>query len=149
MARSMARLIPVDVDDLISTAEEALVKTAHRYQFGTGASFAALAKLRIRGACLELARRRNAWHLWMDDLDSARDVPAPEDQPGRSSMLQGHRRLWDAVASLPPRSRTVIMLRYRWDMDTAEICAVVRLKPNRVNQIHRSAIEALKAVMEA
>jgi RNA polymerase sigma factor (sigma-70 family) len=149
-----------------------------RFRPEVGATFASYLAFRVTGECLELVRRRNKKRAQLRSLDAYRwirnhPLPRIPRQDGACRdidtaqwdqnfiaepqlnaeehvlQMERHRQLWDAIAALPPKSRTVVMFRYRWDMDTTEICELMGLKPNRVNQIHRSAIEVLKAVMEA
>ena len=81
--------------------------------------------------CIDYARRRR-----QDlDLDSIAE-PAAKTPPGDPLMA---RRLQRVVASLPPKARIVVVLRYQEDLEPEEIARVLGWRLNTVkSQLHRS-----------
>ena len=66
------------------------------------------------------------------------EVPEGETQNGLPEPDQG---LWDAVASLPPKQRAAVALRYGSDLPHAEIAAALGCSPEAAR---RSLHEGLK-----
>jgi RNA polymerase sigma-70 factor, ECF subfamily len=81
--------------------------------------------------CIDYARRRR-----QDlELDSIAE-PAAETPPGDPLMA---RRLQKVVASLPPKARTVVVLRYQEDLEPEEIAHILGWRLNTVkSQLQRS-----------
>jgi RNA polymerase sigma-70 factor (ECF subfamily) len=81
--------------------------------------------------CVDYARRRRR-HLRLEQIPE----PETEADPGDSLMA---RRLSQMVASLPPKARIVIVLRYQKDLEPEEIARVLGWRVNTVkSQLHRS-----------
>jgi RNA polymerase sigma-70 factor, ECF subfamily len=81
--------------------------------------------------CIDCARRRRQ-DLGLDSIAE----PAAEIPPGDPLMA---RRLQRVVASLPPKARIVVVLRYQEDMEPDEIARVLGWRLNTVkSQLQRS-----------
>ncbi len=81
--------------------------------------------------CIDYARRRRR--------DVALDeIPEPASEPVGSDPLLDRRLRW-MVASLPPKMRIVVILRYQEDLEPEEIACVLGWRLNTVkSQLHRS-----------
>ena len=83
--------------------------------------------------CIDYARRRRR-DLALDEIPE----PACESSPG--DPLMG-RRLQRMVASLPPKARAVVILRYQEELEPEEIAQVLGWRLNTVkSQLHRSLV---------
>jgi RNA polymerase sigma factor (sigma-70 family) len=72
----------------------------------------------------EIRRRRRRPTAPLDHAAAVADgSPAPEDRAGQNEDSQVTR---DLLASLPRRRRAVLMLRYGWGLDPAQVCALVK-----------------------
>ena len=71
---------------------------------------------------------------------------APPDRAGPAIEYDGGREVvWEFVASLPPRQRAVIVLRYYEQLTEAEIAEVLGVSPGTVKSQASRAIAALRA----
>jgi RNA polymerase sigma-70 factor, ECF subfamily len=81
--------------------------------------------------CIDYARRRHQ-DLALDE------IPEPESEPARGDPIMTH-RLRRMVASLPPKARLVVVLRYQEDLEPEEIAGVLGWRLNTVkSQLQRS-----------
>ena len=81
--------------------------------------------------CIDCARRRRQ-DIALDEIPE----PASPAAPGDPLMARRLRRM---VASLPPKARAVVILRYQEDMEPEEIARVLGLRLNTVkSQLQRS-----------
>lgn len=79
------------------------------------------------------------------------DAPEPE-APGTSGDLLADERLRRLVASLPERSRMVVVLRYQEDLDPEDIARVLDMSVNTVKSQLQRALAMLRqkaAAMQA
>lgn len=83
--------------------------------------------------------RRNA-HQASVALD---DVPEPAGQDHHGDLL-AERRLRALVASLPPRPRMMVILRYQEDLELAEIAEVMDMPVNTVKSTLSRALAVLR-----
>jgi RNA polymerase sigma factor (sigma-70 family) len=70
-----------------------------------------------------------------------RDEPVRAD---RTEDVAEHDRVWQAVLSLPPRQRAVMVLRYYEDLSEAEIAETLAMAPGTVKS-HSHAAKRLLA----
>jgi RNA polymerase sigma-70 factor (ECF subfamily) len=98
----------------------------------------------VRNRCIDMLRRRRAnASIPVDDLESC--VRTPEEALENS---QASSRLEQALASLPPGSREIIVLRDYLDLSYAEIANVLGIAPGTVmSRLHRARL-ALKEALE-
>jgi RNA polymerase sigma-70 factor (ECF subfamily) len=81
--------------------------------------------------CIDYARRRRTYV----SLD---DIPEPATEAATDDPMMA-RRLRRMVASLPPKARIVVVLRYQEDMEPEEIARVLGWRLNTVkSQLYRS-----------
>ena len=71
-----------------------------------------------------------------------------EAAQGLEVPLPGDSGLADAMAKLPPRYRTVLLLRYDNGYNTRELAEILHIKRESVNRLLWRAKEALKKAME-
>lgn len=90
----------------------------------------------------------NAHHSWWRRR-SNRELPVPEvwdsPVPGDVASRSAERAaLWQLVTALPPRQRTVIVLRYYEDYDDATIAEVMDCSPGTVRTHAKRALATLQ-----
>jgi RNA polymerase sigma-70 factor (ECF subfamily) len=88
----------------------------------------------------ELRRRRHRSELPMDDVPDRGASP-----PARELFLEG--RLQQLVATLPPRARIVIVLRYQEELEPSEIAEALAMPVNTVKSHLRRSLAALRAAL--
>ena len=72
----------------------------------------------------EIRRRKRRPTTSLDLASSVADAsPAPDDRAGQ---VEDSRVTRDLLASLPRRRRAVLMLRYGWGLDPAQVCELVK-----------------------
>ncbi len=86
----------------------------------------------------ELRRPRHRMELTLDALPDRGASPPP-----RELFLEG--RLQDLVASLPPRARTVMVLRYQEELEPSEIAEALHMPVNTVKSHLRRSLAVLRA----
>lgn len=70
-------------------------------------------------------------------------VPEPVGSPPESDVLLG-RRLQRLVASLPEKTRMLVVLRYQEEMDPADIAALMNMRVNTVKSQLQRALKLLR-----
>jgi RNA polymerase sigma-70 factor (sigma-E family) len=142
----MVRLAVLLVDDP-STAEDVVQEAftgLHRHWSGLRDEAAAVGYLRtavVNGSRSVLRRRR-----------TARDYVPPHQVNARSAeslaMLSSeHQAVVDALATLPPRQREVLVLRYYGGLSEAEIAESTGISRGTVKSTASRALEAVARVM--
>jgi RNA polymerase sigma-70 factor (sigma-E family) len=142
----MVRLAVLLVDDP-STAEDVVQEAftgLHRHWSGLRDEAAAVGYLRtavVNGSRSVLRRRR-----------TARDYVPPHQVNARSAeslaMLSAeHQAVVDALSTLPPRQREVLVLRYYGGLSEAEIAEATGISRGTVKSTASRALEAVARVM--
>ena len=142
----MVRLAVLLVDDP-STAEDVVQEAftgLHRHWAGLRDEAAAVAYLRtavVNGSRSVLRRRR-----------TARDYVPPHQVNARSAeslaMLSAeHQAVVDALSTLPPRQREVLVLRYYGGMSEAEIADATGISRGTVKSTASRALDAVQRSM--
>lgn len=142
----MVRLAVLLVDDP-STAEDVVQEAftgLHRHWAGLRDEAAAVAYLRtavVNGSRSVLRRRR-----------TARDYVPPHQVNARSAeslaMLSAeHQSVVDALGTLPPRQREVLVLRYYGGMSEAEIADATGISRGTVKSTASRALDAVQRAM--
>jgi RNA polymerase sigma-70 factor (sigma-E family) len=142
----MVRLAVLLVDDP-STAEDVVQEAftgLHRHWAGLRDEAAAVAYLRtavVNGSRSVLRRRR-----------TARDYIPPHQVNARSAeslaMLSAeHQAVVDALGTLPPRQREVLVLRYYGGMSEAEIADATGISRGTVKSTASRALDAVQRAM--
>ena len=142
----MVRLAVLLVDDP-STAEDVVQEAftgLHRHWSGLRDEAAALGYLRtavVNGSRSVLRRRR-----------TARDYVPPHQVTARSAeslaMLSAeHQAVVDALATLPPRQREVLVLRYYGGLSESEIADATGISRGTVKSTASRALDAVAKVM--
>ncbi|MBS2021203.1 MAG: sigma-70 family RNA polymerase sigma factor [Deltaproteobacteria bacterium] len=173
-ARRMARRLPssVDLNDLVSAGNLALVSAAERYEESRGVPFEPYAQRRVQGAMLDFLRGED--HLTRAERKSARQpvsginvapshafVPledADESQlhsETETSPFELYAKdervgqLRAALAKLPARDQTILSLYYERDLTLREIGVVLAVTESRVCQLLKVAIDRLRDSLTA
>jgi RNA polymerase sigma-70 factor (ECF subfamily) len=76
--------------------------------------------------CLRWKAERRPMEAWEEELATASGAPSPE------SIAVGHLRLLEALGSLPPRHRVILLLKEWEGWSVVEIARAMRWNPIRV-----------------
>jgi RNA polymerase sigma factor (sigma-70 family) len=71
-------------------------------------------------------------------------VPETADG-GFDDAVVDHDRMWHALATLPPRQRTVLVLRFYEDLPDAEIARLLDAKEGTVRSLASRALQTLRS----
>jgi RNA polymerase sigma factor (sigma-70 family) len=159
---------PLDLEELVSVGNEALVRAARRYDPNRGCAFSTYAVAYIRGCVLQAISRRHPLRpVYRPDHPGS--TPPPDlvslDEPVRH---EGDRTLADLIpvfnddldhaegridlaawlSVLPPREREVIWLRYVLDLTQEEIAARLGVSQPQVSRLFRRGLGMLRAALE-
>jgi RNA polymerase sigma-70 factor (sigma-E family) len=143
----MVRLAVLLVDDP-NTAEDVVQEAftgLHRHWAGLRDEEAAIGYLRtavVNGSRSVLRRRR-----------TARDYVPPHQVNARSAeslamLTAEHQAVVDALATLPPRQREVLVLRYYGGLSEAEIAEATGISRGTVKSTASRALDAVGRVMD-
>jgi RNA polymerase sigma-70 factor (ECF subfamily) len=84
-----------------------------------------------------------------DVADLGRAVADQQQSPEQLALIQEQvQGIWNAAASLPPRQRTVFLLRFVEDMDLLEIAEVTGMKEGTVKTHLFRALQSVRARVE-
>jgi RNA polymerase sigma-70 factor (sigma-E family) len=78
-------------------------------------------------------------------LGSSTTAARPADTPDFAADVVARDAMWHLLATLPPRSRAVLVLRYYEDADDATISAVLGIGRSAVRSTAARALERLRA----
>jgi RNA polymerase sigma factor for flagellar operon FliA len=152
----------IELEDLMQAGMVALTEAAQRHGGPGEDGFAAYAKLRVRGAMVDLIRRtvplarsasRDEMPVRLESLDEAySDSDAAFADAGPDSFdlladaeLRGY--LVEAIAELPDRLKLVIQLYFVEELNLTEIAEVLQVSVPRVHQLKAQAIRQLRAAL--
>lgn len=153
----------IELEDLMQAGMVALTEAAQRHAGPSEDGFAAYAKLRVRGAMVDLVRRmvplarsqlRSERPVYLESLDEAySDSNAAFADNGPDSLTQlldGELRdqLAAAIAELPDRLKLVVQLYFVEELNLVEIAAALQVSVPRVHQLKAQAIDRLRAALE-
>jgi RNA polymerase sigma factor for flagellar operon FliA len=139
-----------------------LTEAAQRHAGPTEDGFAAYAKLRVRGAMVDLIRRtvplarsasRDDAPVRLESLDEAysdSDAAFADTGPDSFDLLADSElrgALVEAIADLPKRLRLVVQLYFVEELNLSEIAVVLQVSVPRIHQLKAQAIEYLRAAM--
>jgi RNA polymerase sigma-70 factor, ECF subfamily len=101
----------------------------------------------------ESSRRLKFWRRSLrpdaDVADLAHALADRQQSPEALAAIQEQvRAIWTAAATLPPRQRTVFLLRFVEDMDLLEIAEVTGMKEGTVKTHLFRALQAVRARVE-
>ncbi|MBL7032753.1 MAG: sigma-70 family RNA polymerase sigma factor [Candidatus Delongbacteria bacterium] len=92
--------------------------------------------------CLDLLRRRQRMHKRFQRLEPDRLAQLPgieQEQESAYDLQHKQQQLQTALADLPARSRSIMLLRYFDDLDYEQIAGIMQLRPGAVRTIaHRA-----------
>ena len=129
-----------DVEDLTARTFEKAWRARHRYRRDV-AGFATWLLTIARNVAIDHFRARR-----LDEpLDSAAAMPSLDDTPERQAVQQSDaQRLAALLATLPPRERELIALKYGGDMTNRAIARATGLSESNVGTILHRAVEELR-----
>jgi len=152
----------IELEDLMQAGMVALTEAAQRHAGPTEDGFAAYAKLRVRGAMVDLIRRtiplarsqtRGERPVYLESLDEAysdSDVAFADEGPDSLTQLLDSElrdQLVAAIADLPDRLKLVVQLYFAEELNLAEIAAALQVSVPRVHQLKAQAIERLRSAL--
>jgi RNA polymerase sigma factor for flagellar operon FliA len=152
IAAALSRRLPpcFPIEDLEQWGACGLLDAAERFQEGREATWAAYARVRIKGAILDAIAGRS----WKDSTAAPLDDAAIRTVADSSAVpidqeLERRERiqiLRQAIAGLPERQRTVIELRYGRDTEITQESAGASMgvTQQRVNELEREALARLR-----
>jgi RNA polymerase sigma-70 factor (sigma-E family) len=86
-----------------------------------------------------LARRRH---------EVSRAEPPERTRPEGSDVALAHGEMWDALATLPPRQRAVLVLRYYEDLSEQQIADAMGCRPGTVKSQASAALSSLRSRLD-
>lgn len=154
IARSLVHSFPAPFtfDDLIGVGNLALLNAAMRYRPAehNNAPFSAYARMRVRGAMIDLLadkpsgrREESHAHLEADEEPAAANAIEISIDKGRL-----WRRVKEAIAQLPPRQREVLTAYYGpAEPSLAIVAGAMKISPAGAKKIHAQAIDGLRDLL--
>ena len=153
----------IELDDLMQAGMVALTECAQRHAGPGEDGFAAYAKLRVRGAMVDLIRRhiplarsaaRHDAPVRLESIDEAytdRDLAFADARPDSFALLADEElrgAVAGAIAALPQRLQLVVQLYFVEELNLAEIAETLRVSVPRVHQLKAQALSALRSALE-
>lgn len=138
-----------DVDDVVQDVFLAVLKGLPKFR-GQSSVSTWVTRITINGCRAHRRKRllrRALYHRW------ARQAPtAPDPEPPPNERDETHRRVRQAVGSLPNRYREVVVLRYLQGMEVDEMIQVLSLTRGAIEvRLHRARVmlkDELDSLME-
>ena len=129
-----------DVEDLTARTFEKAWRARHRYRRDV-AGFATWLLTIARNVAIDHLRARQRY----EPLDVAAAVPSPDDTPEQQAVQQSEaQRLAALLATLAPRQRELIAMKYGADMTNRAIARATGLSESNVGTILHRAVESLR-----
>jgi RNA polymerase sigma factor CnrH len=136
-----------DVEDVVQ--EVFLSALVHRSRFRGDASLATWLTAITINRCRSAQRRRKLRSLLFGAARGVDDLTGDSAAWGPSVAEETSKRVREAVQSLPPRDREVIVLRYFEQLTAAQIAGVTRQSTNAVEvRLHRARAKLASALAE-
>ena len=130
-----------DIEDLTARTFEKAWRARHRYRRDV-AGFATWLLTIARNVGIDHLRARQHHQ----PLDTAEAVPSPDDSPEQQLMQHAEaRRLAALLATLPPRDRELMAMKYGAGMTNRAIARATGLSESNVGTILHRAVESLRA----
>jgi RNA polymerase sigma-70 factor (ECF subfamily) len=128
-----------DAEDLTARTFEKAWRARHRYRRDV-AGLATWLLMIARNVAIDHLRARQRY----EPLDAAA-VPSPDDTPEQQAVQQSEaQRLTALLATLPPRQRELIAMKYGADMTNRAIARATGLSESNVGTILHRAVESLR-----
>lgn len=152
----------IELEDLMQAGLVALTEAAQRHAGPTEDGFAAYAKLRVRGAMIDLIRRavplsrgaaEQRGSVRIESLDEAysdSDMAYADQSPDSLELLASaelREHLIAAISDLPERLQLVVQLYFVEELNLAEIAATLDVSVPRVHQLKAQALEKLRSAL--
>ena len=152
----------IEIEDLVQAGLVALTECAQRHAGPGEDGFAAYAKIRVRGAMVDLIRRtiplarstlRSERPVRLESLDLAysdSDMAFADDGPDSLDLLadaEMRHHLAGAIGDLPERLALVVQLYFVEELNLAEIAQVLGVSIPRVHQLKAQALDQLRAAL--
>ena len=129
-----------DAEDLTAQTFEKAWRARHRYRRDV-AGFATWLLTIARNVAIDHLRARQRY----EPLEAAAAVPVPNDTPEQQVVQQSEElRLAALLATLPPRQRELIAMKYGADMTNRAIARATGLSESNVGTILHRAVESLQ-----
>lgn len=149
----------IELEDLMQAGMVALTECAQRHAGPGEDGFAAYAKMRVRGAMVDLIRRhiplarsaaRHEAQIRFESIDEAysdSDLAFADDRPDSFALLADEElrgAVAGAIAILPERLQLVVQLYFVEELNLAEIAETLAVSVPRVHQLKAQALDALR-----
>ncbi|MFM5918124.1 MAG: sigma-70 family RNA polymerase sigma factor [Novosphingobium sp.] len=149
----------IELEDLMQAGMVALTEAAQRHAGPGEDGFAAYAKMRVRGAMVDLVRRhiplarsaaRHESSVRFESIDDAysdSDLAFADERPDSFEMLADEElrhAVAGAIAALPERLQLVVQLYFVEELNLAEIAETLSVSVPRVHQLKAQALDALR-----
>jgi RNA polymerase sigma factor for flagellar operon FliA len=149
----------IELEDLMQAGMVALTECAQRHTGPGEDGFAAYAKMRVRGAMVDLIRRhiplarsaaRHEAQIRFESIDEAysdSDLAFADDRPDSFALLADEElrgAVAGAIAGLPQRLQLVVQLYFVEELNLAEIAETLSVSVPRVHQLKAQALDALR-----
>jgi RNA polymerase sigma-70 factor, ECF subfamily len=129
-----------DVEDLTARTFEKAWRARHRYRRDL-AGFATWLLTIARNIAIDHLRARQRY----EPIETAAAVPAADDTPEQQALQQADaQRLAALLATLDPRQRELIAMKYGADMTNRAIARATGLSESNVGTILHRAVESLR-----
>jgi RNA polymerase sigma-70 factor (ECF subfamily) len=129
-----------DVEDLTARTFEKAWRARHRYRRDL-AGFSTWLLTIARNVAIDHLRARQRY----EPLEAAAAVPSPDQTPEQQAVHESEaQRLTALLATLEPRQRELIAMKYGADMTNRAIAHATGLSESNVGTILHRAVEALR-----